>query len=94
LTSVGLKIGDREEGLFGLTLADEALNATFQYVEALNDTIIMTGGLHGAASTVDAYETAAITGITMIGKMQTIATGYGKSEPLSLKPGVKGLGKP
>jgi prevent-host-death family protein len=92
--SVDMKIGDREEGLFGLTLADEALNATFRYVEALNDTIITTGGLHGAAITVDAYETAAITGINMIGKMQTVATGYGKIEPPSLKLGFKGFDKP
>jgi hypothetical protein len=88
-----MKIGDREEGLFGPTLADEALNATFQYVEALNDTIITTGRLHGAAITVDAYETAAITGIKMIGKKQVIAMGYGKIEPPSLKLGFKRFGK-
>ncbi|MEO6857927.1 MAG: type II toxin-antitoxin system prevent-host-death family antitoxin [Solirubrobacteraceae bacterium] len=92
--SVGTKVGHREESLFEFTLADEALNATSQYVEALNDTIITSGGLHGAAITVDAYETAAITGINMIGKMQTIATGYGKSDPPSLKLGFRGFGKP
>lgn len=92
--SVGMKVGDRDEDLFGPALADEALNATSQYVEALNDTIIMTGGLHGTAITVDAYETAAITGINMIEQMQTAATDYSKIEPPSLKLGFKSFTKP
>ncbi|HSZ04249.1 MAG TPA: type II toxin-antitoxin system Phd/YefM family antitoxin [Solirubrobacteraceae bacterium] len=92
--SVGMNVGDRDDDLFGLALADEALNATSRYVEALNDTIIMTGGLHGAAITVDAYETAAMTGINMIGRRKTVETGYGKIEPPSLQLGFEGFTKP
>ncbi len=91
--SVGPNIGDREASLFEITLADEALNATSRYVEALNDTIIMTSGLRGAAITVDAYEAAAITGINLIGKIPTIATGYGKIDSPPPKLGFRGFGK-
>jgi antitoxin (DNA-binding transcriptional repressor) of toxin-antitoxin stability system len=90
--SVGTKVDDRDEGLFGFKLADEALNASFRYVEEVNDIIIMSGGLRGAAITVDAYEAAAITGIKM-GKQDLTVTGHRKIEPPALKVGYKAFGK-
>jgi hypothetical protein len=91
--SVGMKVVDRDEDLFGLTLADQALDTTFRYVGLVNDTIITTAGLHGTAITVDAYETAAITGVNMIGRMQAVATGQDKVEAPSLNLNFRGFSK-